>query len=97
MEGSHELVVRAVAERLGLVADRGGVIGGIAGAFLGESASEDLLGGPGIDGVGGRLDLEHSERDVFGDALRGVAPAVGRGASSAERCSVSMTSQMTSP
>ncbi len=57
--------------------DGGGVVGGVGGALVGEAAGEDLLGGPGVDGVGGGFDFEHAVGDVLGDALLGQAGAAG--------------------
>ena len=73
----HEFVVGAVAQRLMLLVHRGGVLGGLGGPFLGKTAGQDLLSGPGVDGVGGGLDLEHAVGDVFGRPLLGVSGASG--------------------
>lgn len=47
VERLHELVVRAVAERLVFVVSGGGVLGRVGGALFGEPAGEDLVRGPG--------------------------------------------------
>jgi hypothetical protein len=49
VERLHELVVRAVAQRLVFVLDRGGILGRVGGALLGKPAGEDLLRGPGVE------------------------------------------------
>ena len=77
VERLHELVVRAVAERLVFVANGGGVLGRVGGALFGEPAGEDLVRGPGVDGVRGRLNLEHPVRHVLRDPLLGVPAAAG--------------------
>ena len=83
-EGVHQLVMGAVTQCLMLGVDRGGVFPGLGWALFGEAASEDLLGGPGVDGVGGGFDLEHPERHVLRSAFFGVTGAAGGALQGAE-------------
>ena len=57
-ERAHELLVRSVSQRLRFPAEGRRVFTGIRWAFLDQASGEDLVGRPGIDGVGSRLDLE---------------------------------------
>src|SRR4051794_10391073 len=52
-ERSHELLVRAVPQGLGLVAQRVGVLDRVAAQLAGQTAGDDLLRRPLVDGVGG--------------------------------------------
>ena len=78
-ERAHQLLVRAVAQRLGLVAERVGVLDRVVAQLAGEPAGDDLLGRPLVDGVGGGLDLEHAVRQVLAHA-RGLEPGAAGGA-----------------
>src|SRR3954454_5547537 len=74
-EGAHELVVRSVAQSLGLAPYARGVLRGIGWSLLREATAENLLRSPGIDGVRGHFDLEHAVRQILTDArLRKTAP-----------------------
>ena len=68
----------AVAEGLGLVAERMGVLDRVVAQLAGQAAGDDPLGGPVIDGVGGDLDLEHAVGEVLAHA-RGLEPGASRG------------------
>jgi hypothetical protein len=67
-KGTHEPLMRAVAEGLCFPPNRGGVLGRVSRALLGESAGEDLFGGPRVHGVGRDLDLQHPVGEVLAHA-----------------------------
>src|SRR3989442_2298541 len=76
-EGLHQLVVGAVAEHLGLDADRAGVLSRVRRALAGQPAFEDPFGGPPEDAVGCNLDLEHAVGNVLAHARAGQARVAG--------------------
>ena len=76
-ERAHEFFVGAVAEGLGFALDGGGVFGGIVGSFFLDTAGEDFVRGPAVDGVCGDFDFEHAVGQVFAGALFGETGAAG--------------------
>jgi len=70
--------VRAVAQRLRIVAQRVGVLEGSLRSSPATAARHDLLRRPVIDGVGSRLDLEHPVRRYSPHARR-LQPGAPRG------------------
>src|SRR3954453_3878310 len=78
-ERAHQLLVRAVPQRLGLVAQRVGVLDRVAAQLAGQAAGDDLLGRPLVDGVGGGLDFEHAVGQVLAHA-GGPEPGAAGGA-----------------
>src|SRR3954462_5384981 len=64
-ERAHQLLVRAVPQRLGLVAQRVGVLDRVAAQLARQTAGDDLLRRPLVDRVGGRFDLEHPVGQVL--------------------------------